>query len=93
MISDCREAGLLNEQDQAVSSGQVDVPCAYVVHDHARADSVACIRDWLAGFDIVLAGRYAEWVHDNAEHPFVAGRKAAEQSRAQLQRSLLARAS
>jgi len=93
VISECREVGLLNEQDHVVSSGQVDVPCAYVVHDHARADSVACIRDWLAGFDIVLAGRYAEWVHDNAEHPFVAGRKAAEQSRAQLQRSLLARAS
>jgi UDP-galactopyranose mutase len=51
------------------------------VYDHARHANVALIRDWLAGFGIVLAGRYAEWEYYNSDHAFIAGRRAAEQLR------------
>jgi UDP-galactopyranose mutase len=93
VVADCRRVGIFGEHDRVVSAGQVDIPCAYVVYDHARADNVACIRDWLGRFDIVLAGRYAEWAYYNSDHAFIAGRNAAEQSLARLGRSPLARAS
>ncbi len=50
---------------------------AYVVYDHARAANVALIREWLAHFGIVLAGRYSEWEYYNSDHAFLAGRRAA----------------
>jgi hypothetical protein len=46
---------------------------------------VDLIRDWLAGHDILLAGRYAEWEYYNSDHAFVAGKKAAEQALAARQ--------
>jgi len=45
-----------------------------------RAEQVARIRDWLARFDVVLAGRYSAWQPCDWNHAFVAGRKAAEQA-------------
>jgi len=81
-IADARRVGMLSDDDEVVSSGQVDMPGAYVVYDHARAANVATIRDWLAGFDIVLAGRYSEWEYYNSDHAFLAGRRAAGQAQA-----------
>src|SRR5205814_2316442 len=81
-IADCRRVGMLSPEDEVVSTSQLDMPGAYVVYDHARASHVALIRDWLAQFDIVLAGRYSEWEYYNSDHAFLAGRRAAEQARA-----------
>ena len=36
------------------------------------------MKDWLAGYAIVLAGRYSEWEYYNSDHAFIAGEKAAE---------------
>ncbi|MEN3112753.1 FAD-dependent oxidoreductase [Uliginosibacterium paludis] len=80
VIEDCRRIGLLTPDDPILFAGQLDMPCAYVVYDHARAANVALIRDWLAGFGIVLAGRYSEWEYYNSDHAFLAGRRAAEES-------------
>ncbi len=60
------------------------MPYAYVVYDHARAESVATIREWLIAHDIELAGRYAEWEYYNSDHAFLAGKKAAEHVEAAL---------
>ena len=49
------------------------------MYDHGRAEAVAQIREWLAGYDIHLAGRYSEWEYYNSDHAFIAGKKAAEQ--------------
>jgi UDP-galactopyranose mutase len=92
VIDDCLRVGIISERDQVVSAGQVDMPCAYVVYDHARASNVACVRDWLSRFDIVLAGRYAEWAYYNSDHAFVAGRDAAARVLSRLGRSPVARA-
>jgi protoporphyrinogen oxidase/glycosyltransferase involved in cell wall biosynthesis len=77
-IADCRKVGMIGPQNAVHVANQVDMPCAYVVYDHARSQNVATIREWLAGFDIVLAGRYAEWEYYNSDHAFLAGRKAAQ---------------
>ena len=55
----------------------MDLPVAYVVYDHDRAENVNLIREWLSRQDIVLAGRYAEWEYYNSDHAFIAGKKAA----------------
>ena len=77
-IADCIRVGLFHEDDPILSATQIDMPYAYVVYDHARAASVACVREWLADHDIVLAGRYSEWEYYNSDHAFLAGKKAAE---------------
>jgi len=77
-IVDCIRVGLFKESDPVWVANEVDIPYAYVLYDHARAESVAVIRDWLAAFDIVLAGRYSEWEYYNSDHAFLAGRRAAE---------------
>ena len=77
-IRECREVGMFTDQDQVVASNMVDMPYAYVIYDHARADNVARIRAWLASRDIVLAGRYSEWEYYNSDHAFIAGKNAAE---------------
>ena len=77
-IRDCVRVGLLEASDAVLTSNQVDMPYAYVIYDHCRAGRVARIRDWLAKFDIILAGRYSEWEYYNSDHAFIAGKKAAE---------------
>jgi len=79
-IADCIKVGLIKTEDPILARNQVDMPYAYVVYDHARAESVAAIRDWAKDQDILLAGRYSEWEYYNSDHAFIAGRKAAEQA-------------
>jgi len=81
-IDDCRRVGIIAEDDPILTTAQCDLPHAYVVYDHGRAEAVRLIRDWLAGYDIVLAGRYSEWEYYNSDHAFLAGKKAAEEVRA-----------
>jgi UDP-galactopyranose mutase len=77
-IGDCIKVGILRPDDRILARNQVDMPYAYVVYDHARKQSVAIVREWLAKHDIILAGRYSEWEYYNSDHAFIAGRKAAE---------------
>jgi protoporphyrinogen oxidase len=77
-IRECIRVGLLDASDAVLTSNQVDLPYAYVTYDHGRAERVARIRDWLADFDIILAGCYSEWEYYNADHAFIAGKNAAE---------------
>jgi UDP-galactopyranose mutase len=77
-IADCVKVGLLKAEDVVTVRNQVDMPYAYVVYDHARAENVKTIREWLAMRDIELAGRYSEWEYYNSDHAFLAGKKVAE---------------
>jgi UDP-galactopyranose mutase len=83
-IADCIKVGIIREDDRIIARNQVDMPYAYVVYDHGRAQNVAVIRQWLALQDIVLAGRYSEWEYYNSDHAFLAGKKAAETIAASL---------
>jgi len=77
-VADCIRVGLLDASDALLTSNQIDMPYAYVIYDHGRAERVSRIREWLAHFDIILAGRYSEWEYYNSDHAFIAGKKAAE---------------
>jgi protoporphyrinogen oxidase len=85
-IADCIAVGILTPEDQVVARNQVDMPYAYVVYDHARAENVDLIRRWLAARDIELAGRYSEWEYYNSDHAFLAGRNAAQRVEGALAR-------
>ncbi|MEC5163093.1 FAD-dependent oxidoreductase [Janthinobacterium sp. CG_S6] len=76
-MADCIKVGMLRPDDRLLTANQVDMPYAYVVYDHARAANVELVKTWLAGHDIVLAGRYSEWEYYNSDHAFLAGKKAA----------------
>ncbi|KLI99414.1 FAD-dependent oxidoreductase [Luteimonas sp. FCS-9] len=77
-IAECRQVGMLRDDDPVLTANVVDMPYAYVIYDHARAASVATIRQWLAARGIVLAGRYSEWEYYNSDHAFLAGKRAAQ---------------
>jgi UDP-galactopyranose mutase len=80
-IRDCIRVGLLREDDVILARNQVDMPYAYVVYDHARAQNFKIVNDWCARHDIILSGRYSEWQYYNSDHAFIAGRDAAERAR------------
>jgi protoporphyrinogen oxidase len=71
-VRDLIRAGLLHRSDGLLTSNQVDVRYAQISGD--GQDAAARIREWLAHFDIVPAGRFGAW-HDG--DAFVAGRNAA----------------
>jgi protoporphyrinogen oxidase len=77
-IDDCIKVEMLRPDDKIITASLVDMPYAYVIYDQARAANVATVKDWLARYDIVLAGRYSEWEYYNSDHAFIAGKKAAE---------------
>lgn len=89
-IDDCIRVGMIRADDVILAANEVDMPYAYVVYDHARAQNVDVIRRWLADADIVLAGRYSEWEYYNSDHAFIAGKKAAEHVTSLKQRNKLA---
>jgi UDP-galactopyranose mutase len=93
VVADCRRVGMIGDANPVQFASQLDMPCAYVVYDHARPAHLATIRRWLRGSGIVLAGRYAEWEYYNSDHAFLAGRRAAEQARRELPLAALAEAS
>lgn len=78
-VAECIEVGIIDADDEILTANLVDMPYAYVVYDHARANNVAVIKTWLQQHDISLSGRYSEWEYYNSDHAFVAGKKAAEQ--------------
>jgi UDP-galactopyranose mutase len=81
-IGDCRRVGIMREDDPIWATAQCDLPHAYVVYDHGRSEAVRLIRDWLAGQDVIPAGRYSEWEYYNSDHAFLAGKTAADHVRA-----------
>ncbi len=80
-IRDARRVGFIREDDPIWTSAMVDLPFAYVIYDHGRAERVQLIREWLKDHRILVAGRYGEWEYYNSDHAFIAGKKAAEAAR------------
>jgi UDP-galactopyranose mutase len=87
-IDDCIKVGMLRSDDVILAANEVDMPYAYVLYDHARAANVELVRQWLAQYDVHLAGRYSEWEYYNSDHAFLAGKKAAEKVQQQRKSSV-----
>lgn len=77
-IEDCIKVGMMQPGDEVMTANLVDMPYAYVIYDHARAQNVARVKAWMEQQDIILSGRYSEWEYYNSDHAFLAGKKAAE---------------
>ena len=88
-IAECIKVGLFTADDTILARNQIDMPYAYVVYDHGRAENVAVVREWAEQHDIILAGRYSEWEYYNSDHAFLAGKKAALTALTGLSRSAL----
>jgi UDP-galactopyranose mutase len=84
-IDDAIAVGFIRADDPIWAANEVDLPVAYVVYDHGRAANVELIREWLAKYGILLAGRYSEWEYYNSDHAFIAGLKAARQVRGETE--------
>jgi protoporphyrinogen oxidase len=69
---------MIQPGDKILCANQVDMPIAYVLYDHQRANNVETCKAWLKEFDITLAGRYSEWEYYNSDHALLAGKKAAD---------------
>ncbi|MBZ5583690.1 MAG: FAD-dependent oxidoreductase [Acidobacteriia bacterium] len=89
-IDDCRKVGFFRREDPIRAAAQCDLPYAYVVYDHGRAQAVAGIREWLLEQNIILSGRYSEWEYYNSDHAFIAGKKAADQVQEMGRRKMIA---
>jgi protoporphyrinogen oxidase/glycosyltransferase involved in cell wall biosynthesis len=76
-IEDCIKVGFMTADDEVLTANLVDMPYAYVIYDHARANNVAVIKAWMESKDISLAGRNSEWEYCNSDHAFLAGKQAA----------------
>jgi protoporphyrinogen oxidase len=57
------------------------LPDAYVIHDHAYGAARDEVRDWLAGRDVLVAGRAGSWEYSSMEDALVSGREAARRLR------------
>jgi protoporphyrinogen oxidase/glycosyltransferase involved in cell wall biosynthesis len=77
-IADCIDMGLFAATDSILTRKQVELPYAAVVDDAERAEQVELVRHWLRARDIELAGYFAEWNCVEFQHPFLAGKAAAE---------------
>jgi len=77
-IDDCVAVGMIDAKDPIWVAHEVDIPYAYVIYDHNRADNVELIKSWLNEQNIIAAGRYAEWEYYNSDHAFIAGKRAAQ---------------
>jgi protoporphyrinogen oxidase len=71
------ELGFLRSPTDVLFLETRRIPDAYVIHDHAWAASREVVRTWLAGQDILVAGRSGGWEYSSMEDALLAGRQAA----------------
>jgi protoporphyrinogen oxidase len=55
------------------------IPQAYVIHDRAYGPARDAVRQWLAGLDVLVAGRSGNWEYSSMEDALLGGRQAARQ--------------
>ena len=72
-----RRARILRPDDRIELVQAEEILPAYVIYDLDHAANVRTIRDWLAGHDVLIAGRFGEWQYFNMDHAMKSGRDAA----------------
>ena len=71
-------AGLLEQTDDIIASGVIDIPYGYIVPAHRNAPIVDAIRSYYSHHAVSLCGRFAEWAYYNMDHAMDAGLNTAE---------------
>lgn len=80
VVDDLVRVRALGAQDPIVFSMTRDIPHAYCIHDAHRKSAVRTVRQWLAEWDIIPAGRYGLWSYFWSDEAMVSGMQAAEKA-------------
>jgi len=71
--------GVLKRADHFLAEACLDIPCAYVLYDHAHHRSVETIRSYLEPSGIRTIGRYGSWEYSGMEDAIRQGKTAASE--------------
>jgi protoporphyrinogen oxidase len=71
------DLGLVGARSDVLFAFARVIPDAYAIHDDAWAPSREAILGWLAGHDILAAGRSGRWEYSSMEDALLAGRDSA----------------
>ena len=72
------EHGLIESEDAITLERPRFIEGAYVLYDHAYADSRRAVLDWVAEAGIEVIGRYGRWVYSSMEDAMVDGLRAGD---------------
>jgi len=78
IIRRLKACGLIERSAQIVEKLWLKVPCAYVVYDRARTESLPVINAWLKAKKARSIGRYGAWKYSFMEESVKEGLQAAE---------------
>jgi protoporphyrinogen oxidase len=71
------DIGFLRSRSDVIFAEARHIPHAYVIYDEAYGAARKAILDWLAGRDILTAGRYGNWEYSSMEDALLGGRESA----------------
>jgi protoporphyrinogen oxidase len=72
-----QDLGFLRAPGDALFLETHAIPDAYVIHDHACGEARRTVLEWLAGRDVLAAGRAGLWEYSSMEDAIRSGRDAA----------------
>jgi protoporphyrinogen oxidase len=81
VVADLQKARVLSTKDEVLFMELSQIPFAYVIFDQNYESSRKIIFDFLAGENIVTAGRWGGWGYGGMEDAMLDGKAAAEQFR------------
>jgi len=76
--ADLERIGILRRGERIEVEAIFEIPCAYVLYDHARRGAVDSIQAYLRSRGILSVGRYGAWEYSSMEDAITGGREAAE---------------
>jgi protoporphyrinogen oxidase len=76
--ADLERIGILKRGDKIGVEAVFEIPCAYVLYDHARRSAVDAIQRHLRSRGILSVGRYGAWEYSSMEDAIMGGKEAAE---------------
>jgi protoporphyrinogen oxidase len=71
------DLGMIHSESDLLFAETRAIPQAYVLHDHAYGPARDEVRAWLAGRDVLVAGRSGNWEYSSMEDALLGGREAA----------------
>jgi protoporphyrinogen oxidase len=71
------DLGMIHSESDVLFAETRAIPGAYVLHDHAYGPARGEVRAWLAGRDVLVAGRAGNWEYSSMEDALLGGREAA----------------
>jgi len=76
------DLGMIHSQSDVLFAETRVIPQAYVIHDRAYGPARDEVRGWLAGRDVLVAGRSGNWEYSSMEDAILGGQEAARRLKA-----------